>query len=47
MHYALIIRQFKVDFAKPGKVSALGGQSGPRPHWSDVRPCGVRHETDE
>jgi hypothetical protein len=43
-----MIRQFKVDSAGSGKVSALKqANAASAENWSDVRPCGVRHETDE
>jgi hypothetical protein len=48
LHYAPIARPFKVDSAGSGKVSALSRANAARAeNWSDVRPCGVRHETDE
>jgi hypothetical protein len=48
LYNAPIIRQFKLDSAGSGKVSALKQANAARAeNWSDVRPCGVRHETDE
>jgi hypothetical protein len=48
LHYASIARQFKVDSAGSGKVSALEQANAARAEtWNEVKPCGVRHETDE
>jgi hypothetical protein len=47
LHYASIARQFKVDSAGSGKVSALEQANAARGDLERIKPCGVRHETDE